>query len=158
MATAHLIYGYIGAGKSTVAARLERELPAIRFSSDEWIARLYSEDEADIADFGVLLDRVESVMQPVWTRCLRLGVDVVLDQGFWARAKRDRVRGLVAECGAESRLVHVACDDEIAWKRVEARNADLDGSIRMSRNTYDALKTRLEPLGTDEPHTTVRTG
>ena len=32
MATAHLIYGYLGAGKTTFAKKLERELPAIRFS------------------------------------------------------------------------------------------------------------------------------
>ncbi|GAB3400044.1 P-loop nucleotide/nucleoside kinase family protein [Flindersiella endophytica] len=157
MATAHLIYGYIGAGKSTFAARLERELPAIRFSTDEWIGRLYSDDETEIADFGVLVDRVERVMEPVWTQCLRHGIDVVLDQGFWARSKRDRVRALVAACGAESRLHHVVCDDELAWSRVEARNADLGGSIRMSRNTFEVLRTRLEPLGIDEPHTVLRT-
>lgn len=96
-------------------------------------------------------------MEPVWTQCLRLGVDVVLDQGFWARAKRDRVRALVAGCGAESRLYHVTCDDELAWRRVDARNADLAGSIRMSRNTFDVLKARLEPLGPDEPHTLIDT-
>jgi predicted kinase len=157
VATAHLIYGYIGAGKSTFAARLERELPAIRFSTDEWIARLYSEDEADIADFGVLVDRVEAVMAPVWTQCLRHGIDVVLDQGFWAREKRDRVRSLAAGSGADVRLTHVVCADELAWKRVEARNADLSGSIRMARNTFDVLRARLEPLGADEPHTVVRT-
>jgi predicted kinase len=96
-------------------------------------------------------------MEPVWTQCLRHGVDVVLDQGFWARAKRDHVRALVAATGAESRLYHVTCNDDLAWKRVEARNADLAGSIRMSRNTFDVLKARLEPLGADEPHTVIRT-
>lgn len=152
MATAHLIHGYIGAGKTTFARELATRLLAVRFSSDEWIARLYAEDESRIADFGVLLDRVEAVQQPVWCRCLQLGVDVVLDQGFWARSKRDRVRELAAGIGADTKLYHVQCADSVAWQRVERRNADLQGSIRMSRETFDSLRSRLEPLGPDEPH------
>lgn len=157
MTTAHLIYGYIGSGKTTFARRLERRLPAVRFSSDEWISRLYADDEAQITDFGVLLGRVESVMQQVWCRCLDLGIDVVLDQGFWARAKRDGVREMAAELGADTRLYHVYCADSVAWQRVEHRNADPRDSIRMSRETFDNLRDRLEPLGPDEPHHEVRT-
>lgn len=44
MTTAHLIYGYLGAGKTTLARRLERELLAIRFTQDEWMSRLYGDD------------------------------------------------------------------------------------------------------------------
>jgi predicted kinase len=44
MPTAHLIHGYVGAGKTTFARRLEQELPAIRFSHDEWMTRLYGDD------------------------------------------------------------------------------------------------------------------
>ena len=39
MATARLIHGFLGAGKIAFARQLERELPAIRFSQDEWMAR-----------------------------------------------------------------------------------------------------------------------
>jgi predicted kinase len=31
MPTAHLIHGYLGAGKTTFARQLERDIPAIRF-------------------------------------------------------------------------------------------------------------------------------
>jgi predicted kinase len=44
MPTTHLIHGYVGAGKTTFARRLEQELPAIRFSHDEWMTRLYGDD------------------------------------------------------------------------------------------------------------------
>jgi predicted kinase len=37
MPTVHMIAGLIGSGKSTFARRLERELPALRISLDEWI-------------------------------------------------------------------------------------------------------------------------
>jgi predicted kinase len=35
MATAHLIHGFLGVGKTTLARRLEQMIPAIRFSHDE---------------------------------------------------------------------------------------------------------------------------
>ena len=68
MATAHLIYGYIGAGKTTYAQDLEDRLHAVRFTTDEWISTLYSEDESQIADFDVLVRRVGAVMEPLWCR------------------------------------------------------------------------------------------
>jgi predicted kinase len=158
MATAHLIYGYIGAGKTTFARRLERDVAAVRFTSDEWLTTLFGDDEAAIKpDVGTVNARLVAAMQPVWSRCLVLGLDVILDLGFWSRADRDATRKILEECGADLRLYHVRCDDDTAWRRVESRNADPSGSIRMVRNTFDVLRERVEPLGPDEPHLVVET-
>ena len=158
MATAHLIYGYIGAGKTTYAQDLEGRLHAVRFTTDEWISKLYSEDESQIADFDALVCRVEAVMEPLWCRFLEVDIDVVLDMGFWARGKRDAIRSLAARSGAGTRLHHLRCHDEVAWARVERRNQNLLGtSIRMARNTFDVLRAKLEPLGEDEGHVLVET-
>jgi predicted kinase len=149
MPIAHLIHGYIGAGKTTFARRLEAEHSAIRFTLDEWMHGLYGEDppEAEFADYA---ERVRAVMESVWPRCLTLGVDVILDFGFWSRRERDRVRGVVAALGAEARLYHLACPPGIAWERIEKRNQALGSSLYIARNTFEVLKGRFEPLGTDE--------
>jgi hypothetical protein len=55
MPSAHLIYGYLGAGKTTFARQLERDIPAIRFSHDEWMVRLYG-DDPPIEQFAVILE------------------------------------------------------------------------------------------------------
>jgi predicted kinase len=91
MATAHLIHGYLGAGKTTFARQLEADLPALRLSHDEWMAGLFGEDPPETA-FADQHRRVWEVMTPVWTRLLTLGCDVVLDFGFWRRSERDSVR------------------------------------------------------------------
>src|SRR2546421_108333 len=44
MATVHLIHGFLGSGKTTFARQLEESLPAIRFTHDEWMSRIYGED------------------------------------------------------------------------------------------------------------------
>ena len=43
-ATALLIHGYLGAGKTTLARRLEVEQAASRFTHDEWMRSLYDDD------------------------------------------------------------------------------------------------------------------
>ena len=40
----HLIHGFVGAGKTTFAKKLEHFLPAVRFTHDEWMSKLYGEN------------------------------------------------------------------------------------------------------------------
>ena len=80
MATAHLIHGFLGVGKTTLAQELEQTIPAIRFSHDEWMTRLYG-DDPPVELFQEFCRRVSEQLEEVWSRCLELGVDVVLDIG-----------------------------------------------------------------------------
>ncbi|WP_164935770.1 AAA family ATPase [Bradyrhizobium guangzhouense] len=149
MPTAHLIHGYIGAGKTTFARRLERQLPAIRFSHDEWMAALYG-DDPPVDRFPEFHERVSKLIETHWTRCVELGLDVVLDFGFWSRTQRSQIRATVLALGGSARLYRLECPDDEAWRRVERRNLHLDGSLLIVRHTFDALKSRFEPLGDDE--------
>lgn len=149
MPTAHLIYGYLSVGKTTLARRLELEIPAIRFSHDEWMTRLYG-DDPPVEDFPEFCRRVSELLEQVWPRCLELGIDVVLDFGCWTRRERDALRAKIATLGAQVRLYRVACSEEEAWRRIEKRNTDLRGSLYIARNTFEVLRHRFEPLGSDE--------
>ena len=78
MPTAHLIHGYIGAGKTTFAKKLTEEVNGVRFNPDEWMVRLYGEDPpAD--QFAERLERVFALLDDQWVRVVRCGVDVVLE-------------------------------------------------------------------------------
>ena len=154
MATVHLIHGFLGVGKTSFARRLEQSLPAIRFTHDEWMARLYGTDPPPEI-FPEYFRRVSDQIASVWPRCVELGCDVVLDLNFWSRRQRDETRARIAEIGADSRLYRLACSDEEAWRRIENRNADLRGSLFISRSAFDALKKRFEPLLPDEERTEI---
>ena len=98
-----MIHGYLGVGKTTFARRLEQQAPALRFTHDEWMLRLYGEDPSP-DEFQVLYERVTERIDAVWTRCAALGLDVVLDLNFWSRERRDAVRAIATALGADVRL------------------------------------------------------
>jgi predicted kinase len=149
MATAHLIHGFLGAGKTTFARQLERELPAIRFSQDAWMAHLYGNDPPP-DEFPIFFRRISELIAGLWPRCLELGVDVILDLNFWSRKERDETRATASALGASTTLYSLACTDEEAWRRVERRNHKLNGDLFISRETFEALKARFEPLSDNE--------
>jgi hypothetical protein len=155
MATAHLLFGFLGSGKTTLAKELEQQHRAVRFTSDEWMARLFGEDPP-AALFQEKAAAVLDLLEPIWTRCLHLGVDVVLDYGFWRRAERDHARALAQTCGGETILYSVECSEAEARQRVAARNQKAHRSLYIAPETFDLLKERIEPLGADERYLSIR--
>jgi predicted kinase len=149
MTTVHMIHGYIGAGKTTFARELEQRLPTLRLTHDEWMLRLYGGDPPT-EQFQAFSDKVSEQIEFVWTGCVGLGLDVVLDLNFWSRKQRDSVRNIAATLRADVRLYHLSCPDEIAWGRVNNRNKSLTDSLFIARNTFLMLKDRFEPLNDDE--------
>ena len=149
MPTAHLIHGFLGAGKTTFARQLEYSIPAIRFSHDEWVTRFYGNDPP-AEHFADFCRRVHEQLDEIWPRCLELGIDVVLDFGFWTRRERDATRAKISGLGAQWRLYRLACPADEAWRRIEKRNCNLQGSLLIVRNTFEILNERFEPLDPDE--------
>ena len=149
MATAHLIHGYLGSGKTTFAKALEKETAALRFTHDEGMKKLYGDDPAE-EHFADYANRVSEVMEGLWTRCLQIGADVILDSGFWSRNERDRVRLTVASLGADCRLYRLSCSEDEPWKRIETRNLSLDSSLYIAPSTFEMLTAGIEPLSDDE--------
>ncbi len=128
MATAHLLFGYLGSGKTTLARKLEHRHRAIRFTPDEWMTRLFGEDPPATI-FQDKLSAVVDLMEPMWGRCLALGLDVVLDYGFWRRAERDSVRRLIHSLGARALLYRMECSEDEARRRIAIRNEASDRSL-----------------------------
>src|SRR5688572_18649715 len=95
MATLHLICGLPGSGKSTLAKKLEGQYRALRLTPDEWMSRIlgvgYDEEKRTI---------IEAIHWDIAQQALRLGVDVILESGFWTRKERDEFRCRARELGA----------------------------------------------------------
>ncbi len=143
MTTLHVVVGLPGAGKTTLAKRLEAELPALRLTPDEWMVPLFGESEA-----GGKRDAVEGLLIGVAMRSLRLGVDVVLDFGVWSRDERTGLRHLAADVGSMTRLHYLSVEPEEQWRRLAAR--DDPRSFRIARAEMDGYATLFETPTVEE--------
>lgn len=121
-ALVHLIVGLPGAGKTTRARELERRAPALRLTPDEWQIALYDGDNPPDKR-----DLVEGKLIELGMRAAGLGIDVVLDFGFWSRDERSALRWIASTVGARSQVVHLPVELEEQRRRVAHRFATTPG-------------------------------
>lgn len=124
MATLFLLCGLPCAGKTTLALQLERESTALRLSPDEWHVRLFGQDLED-EEHDARYDLIETMLWDIAARVLALGVDVILDFGFWTRSERDDYRSRAARLGASSEIRFLDAPAEVLVERLATRNAQL---------------------------------
>ena len=117
MLTLFLICGLPGAGKTTLAKTLEETQHALRLTPDEWMAKIVGDgfDEEKRS-------AVEAIMWEIGQRCLSLGVNVILDFGFWSRTERDDYRARAKKIGAHTELFYLNVPLEEILRRLHARN------------------------------------
>jgi len=127
MSTLFLICGLPGVGKTTLAKQLEKEHNALRLCPDEWITQILA-DPNDIPELDRLRDPVESIQWDVAKRALVLGINVILENGFWSREERNRFRAEASALGAQTELHYLDVDVDELWKRLSKRNANLPSS------------------------------
>jgi len=124
-ATLHVIFGPIGAGKTTYAHALARREGAVPFVLDEWGARLFGPDVDGPLDFGWMLERLGRCMALIWstaTAVLAVGSSVVLDIGAMRRADRERIRQIAEGAGHRLQWHFVDAPQEVRRARVADRN------------------------------------
>src|SRR6476620_9470863 len=119
-ATVHLLAGLNGSGKSTHARLLEKECPAVRFSLDEWMLRLY-QLSYDEPSYPALAERCVSLIWDIAQQVLVTGTDVVLDWNQWSRARRRSWRERTEAAGHRLVLHHLAVPLDTAIERTEQR-------------------------------------
>lgn len=132
--TLHLLVGLPGAGKTTLARQLEHDLPALRLTPDEWMQPLFGAGESDNKRAVLEHDLLWSVV----ARALQLGLNVVLDFGFWSQAEREMYRARAAALGVGIQVHLLDPPLDMLWQRLQERNANLPP------NTFPITRAELE--------------
>lgn len=150
MATVHIIHGFIGAGKTTFAKRLERETSAKRFTPDEIIVERYGKDLSveEIRKANL------AVKKEIWKeveRAVQQERDVILDYGLWKKQKRTELVRNVEKIGGKPVVYRVTCDPAIMKQRALSRNED-GNNLTITSKRYDMYRERFEPMDEDEEH------
>lgn len=150
MPTLHLMVGLPCSGKTTLAKQLETDRRALRLSPDEWIAHLLGV-EAPEEQLDAARDPFEQVLWEVAARSLALGIDVILDFGFWGRGEREDYRRRAAALGADSELHFCDVTTDVLLERLEERNECLPpGCFRVDPARVQEWLTWFQPPTEDE--------
>lgn len=150
MATLFMICGLPGSGKTTLAKRLEISENALRLCPDEWIAQIRA-DPNDILELDRLRSPVESVQWDIAKRTLLLGVNVILENGFWSRGERNHFRSEAEALGAEVKLYFLDVPLNELWVRLSHRNSSLpSGSFVVTKPNLELWAKSFEPPDEDE--------
>ncbi len=146
MATVRMIHGFVGAGKTTFAKKLEQETGAVRFTLDErMIERHGANPPTD--KFGEYEAETQGVLWEEAKAILNEGKDVILDYGFWKRADRDHYRAMAEELGADVKLYNIQCPEEEIRRRVVERTETMpDGAFYIDENALEEFRQRFEPI------------
>ncbi|MGH2501929.1 MAG: AAA family ATPase [Ktedonobacterales bacterium] len=136
-----LVCGLPGAGKTTLARRLEAKMLAVRLCPDEWLAALGINlwDEAP-------RDQLETQFWLLARRLLALGQSVILESGFWLRADRDEKRLGARALGAAVELRYLGVPLDELYRRIERRNAaPAPGDVHITRADLELWATLFQP-------------
>ena len=133
--------GLPSSGKTSRARELAATSSALRLTPDEWMIPLFGQEQPE-GKRNVLEGRL------IWLAlsALRVGVDVVLDFGVWAKVERSALRALAASVGAASELVYLPVDEEEQWRRVRARAlTDAATTFAMTRADLERWRPVFQP-------------
>ena len=142
MATIHLMVGFMGFGKTTVAKELEKKLSAVRLTHDEIMFARYGRNPDD---FQTKYKIVDDEIRAQTAEYIRRRKDVILDYGFWTHAKREEYYQW-AKTLTDHVVFHVIdCDMETAKQRVAERSNSDNKSLQIDDNAFDSLLRQYEP-------------
>lgn len=142
-----LICGLPGAGKTTLAKKLEIERRAVRLCPDDWIITILK-DPNDIPERDRLRDPVEQLLWKHAQKLVLLGVNVILENGFWSSSERDSYRNIARKLGASVELHFLHAPFDKLWERVDKRNSSPNEFILSREELKESYE--LFELPTDE--------
>jgi predicted kinase len=144
--TMYVMVGLPAAGKTTLARRIEIEHRALRFTPDEWMIPLFGRS-MDEGKRNVLEGRCIATA----LHALRLGCNVVLDFGVWAKDERTSLRWLASTVGAECELVYLAIGEAEQRDRISRRFAAAPhATFPMTPSDLHAFRTIFQPPDEEE--------
>lgn len=154
--TLHLVCGKAAAGKSTLAGELGQGAGVVVIAEDAWLAALFGDQMASLADYVRCANRLREIMEPHVVALLAAGVSVVLDFPANTVDTRRWMRRIIDTSKAAHVLHYLDVPDGVCRARVQARNAQGDHPFTLSNAQFDQLLRHFEAPTDDEGFHIVR--
>lgn len=116
--------GKMGAGKSTLSAKIAQERGGVLISEDEWLAALFPREIRNFNDYIKYSSRLKPVLGTHVGQMLVAGTTVILDFPGNTRKQRAWFKDIYAQRGMPHELYYLAVDDEICLKQLRQRQKE----------------------------------
>lgn len=155
MQTIHLVFGSQGAGKSTYAKQLAKEVNGVHLAIDEWMWELFGADLPQPMNMAWIMERVARCEKKIWANTLQIitaGAPVILDLGFMKQQSRAHYTKLAANLQIPIQWYYVDAPMEIRLQRVINRNKEKGNtfSFEVSPEAFHYMESQFERPTTQE--------
>ena len=123
MAKAYLICGKICSGKSTYAEQLRVMYHAVVLSTDEITLALFGQHCGEKHDNYV--ERTQNYLFNKSLELIEVGINVILDWGFWLKEERDYARKFYKSRNIECEFHYIDISKETWHTRLYKRNSEV---------------------------------
>lgn len=144
MAKVLLICGKIASGKTVYARTQAEEENAVILSVDEITLGILGGDLGDRHDEIAL--RTQAYLFDKSVEILQRGTNVILDWGFWTRAKRKEAREFYMSQGFECEMHYVDVPQDVWERNIEKRNAYVLAGDAQAYLVDQGLREKLEAV------------
>ena len=128
-----IICGLPGSGKTTLAKKLEKDLPAIRMCPDEWMEDL----KVSLWD-EPFRDNLEKRLWKFGKELLMDGSNVILEYGFWGKSERDVKLHEARNLGVSVELYYLDVDSNTLKERLSKRDMEGDKILADKVDEYES--------------------
>lgn len=148
--TVYIICGFIGSGKTTFSKKLAKDTGAFRVTKDEWMVQIFGNTPVK-ENFETLDNNVTKLAKDFAFQLVERGVDVILDEGFWAKSQREELKKRIEKAGAKWVLYYVATPIDEMKKRVANRSKNPGKeSFEITDEMFDGYLKYWQPPEEDE--------
>jgi predicted kinase len=124
----------------------------VRITKDEWSIFLTGNDPT-IDGYEEWDTKIIELSRDVAFQLAEKGIDVIIDEGFWAKEQRDELRRKIDAIGAKAVMYYVETPIETIRERVVGRNNNLTKeSFKISREMLDNYLMNWQPPSEDEDY------
>ena len=143
----HLIHGFMGFGKTTLAKQLEISLPAVRFTHDEIMLSRYGRTPDN---FAKCCEEVTQYIKNEAQKEIAKGNNVILDFGFWDKQTRQEFYTWAKSLTDKVYFHALICDIELAKSRVLSRTQNNPDELYIDESCFNDRLKKFVQLSHDE--------
>jgi len=149
--TLYLFCGKMAAGKSTLAAKLSKELGVVLLSEDDLLTKLYPGEITDIPTYVERSERLKIVVEDMLLDLLSHGVPVILDFPANTAKQRAHFAEIAKQANASHELHYInlsdsACKSQLLMRASESQEKAPTDTLAM----FDAITKYFEPPSENE--------